>query len=98
MKRMSALLAMLVMGLTATSAQAIDLRNEDSRSYTVQVTSTAMTKDVELRTMSMSIIVCVGTCSFYVPGVGKVKAEGSDIVTIKNGRLERVPAPTVAQP
>jgi len=98
MKRFGALLAFVVMGFTTTPASAIDLRNEDSRTYTVQVTSTAMTKDVELDSMSMSIIVCVGQCSFYVPGVGKVRAEGSDVVRIRDGRIIRVPAPTVAQP
>lgn len=98
MKRFGALLAFLVIGLTTTTASAIDLRNEDSRGYTVQVTSTAMTKDVELNSMSMSIVVCVGQCSFYVPGVGKVNAEGSDVVRIKNGRLIRVPVPQVALP
>ena len=98
MKRLSVALALLLGTLATTSAQAIDLRNEDSRTYTVQVTSTAMTKDVEARSMSMSIIVCVGQCSFYVPGIGKVEAEGSDVVTIRNGRIVRVPAPQVAQP
>jgi len=98
MKRFGALLAFLVMGLSTTTASAIDLRNEDSRDYTVQITSTAMTKDVELNSRSMSIVVCVGECSFYVPGVGRVNAEGSDVVRIKNGRIVRVPAPQVAQP
>ncbi|TNF26287.1 MAG: hypothetical protein EP329_21530 [Deltaproteobacteria bacterium] len=92
------MLTVLVLGLTTTTASAIDLRNEDSRDYTVRVTSSAMTKNLELNSMSMSIIVCVGQCSFYVPGVGKVKATGADVVRIKNGRMTRVPVPQVALP
>lgn len=98
MKRMIAMLVVLALATVPTMASAIDLRNEDTRPYTVQVQSTSMTKDLEVRSMSMSIIVCVGQCTFYVPGVGRVSAEGSDIVTIKNGRLMRVPSPRVALP
>ena len=76
----------VILGTTA-SAMAIDLRNEDQRDYQVQVKSSAMTKDIALEGRSMSIIICVGECEFYVPGVGKIAARGSDTVTIRHGRL-----------
>lgn len=98
MKRLIATMVVLALAWVPTTASAIDLRNEDSRPYTVQVQSTSMTRDVEVKSMSMSIIVCVGQCTFYVPGIGRVTAAGSDVVSIKNGRLVRVPAPQVALP
>jgi len=83
--------------LGTSAASAIDLRNEDQIEYTVKVQSTAMLKDVFLPAYSMSIVICVGECQFYVPGVGKVSAKGSDVVTIKHGRLVKSDAPRVAQ-
>lgn len=68
-------------------AHAIDVRNEDQRSYSIQITSSTMTRDIELRAQSLSLVVCVGTCEFFVPGVGRTKAKGNDIVSIKNGRI-----------
>ena len=85
---MKALLCGLgMMATLATSAHAIDVRNEDERGYQLQITSSTMTRDLEVRSMSMSLIVCVGQCEFYVPGVGKATARGNDVVTIKNGRI-----------
>jgi hypothetical protein len=68
-------------------ANAIDLRNEDERGYQIQITSSSMKRDVELRALTLSLVVCVGECEFYVPGVGKAKARGNDVVLIKNGRI-----------
>lgn len=68
-------------------ARAIDVRNEDERGYQMQVTSSTMTRDMELRSMTLSLVVCVGECEFYVPGVGKTKARGNDVVLIRNGRI-----------
>lgn len=72
---------------TIKDAKAIDLRNEDERGYQIQITSTSMKRDVELRAMTLSLVVCVGECEFYVPGVGKTKARGNDVVLIRNGRI-----------
>lgn len=79
-----------VAGMMAASmgtANAIDLRNEDERGYQIQITSSSMKRDVELRALTLSLVVCVGECEFYVPGVGKTKARGNDVVLIKNGRI-----------
>ncbi|MFO0749082.1 MAG: hypothetical protein U1F43_25980 [Myxococcota bacterium] len=47
-----------------------------------------MTRDIELRGQTLSLVVCVGTCDFFVAGVGRTKAKGNDTVTIRNGRIE----------
>lgn len=70
------------------SAHAIDVRNEDQRSYQITITSSTMTRDIELRGQTLSLVVCVGTCDFFVPGVGRTTAKGNDSVTIRNGRIE----------
>ena len=81
------LLAFVSIAVTATPSRAIDVRNEDERSYTFTVTSPTMTRDITLNGLSLSIVVCVGECEFYVPGVGRTKARGNDTVAIRNGRL-----------
>jgi len=79
--------------LVSSGVHAIDVRNEDDRGYQVQVTSTAMTRDMEVRGTSLSIVICVGECDFYVPGVGRTKARGNDTVLIRNGRIVTQAAP-----
>ena len=69
------------------AAHAIDVRNEDERKYQVTITSSSMTRDIDLNGMTLSLVVCVGECEFYVPGVGRAKARGNDTVTIKNGKI-----------
>jgi hypothetical protein len=68
-------------------AKAIDLRNEDNSNYQIQITSSSMTRDIELRGLTLSLVVCVGECEFKVPGVGTAKARGNDVVLIRNGRI-----------
>jgi hypothetical protein len=51
------------------------------------VTSSAMSRDVNLRGLSLSLFVCVGTCEFKVAGVGSVKATGQEVITIRGGRF-----------
>ena len=81
------LLAIAATAVTAAPSRAIDVHNEDERSYTFTVTSPTMTRDITLHGLSLSIVVCVGECEFYVPGVGRTKARGNDTVAIRNGRL-----------
>ncbi|MCC6621081.1 MAG: hypothetical protein IT385_07485 [Deltaproteobacteria bacterium] len=73
--------------MVGSAAHAIDVRNEDERSYQLQITSTSMKRDLELRGGSLSLVVCVGECDFFVPGVGRTKARGNDTVLIRNGRI-----------
>jgi hypothetical protein len=69
------------------SAQAIDVVNEDTRGYQVTITSSSMTRDLKLDARTLSLVVCVGTCEFYVPGVGRATARGNDVITIRNGKF-----------
>lgn len=84
---MGGLAVVAAMAASMGTANAIDLRNEDERGYQIQITSSSMKRDVELRALTLSLVVCVGECEFYVPGVGKTKARGNDVVLIKNGRI-----------
>lgn len=73
------------------SAQAIDVVNEDTRGYQITITSSSMTRDLTLDARTLSLVVCVGTCEFYVPGVGRTTARGNDVVTIRDGKLVTSP-------
>ncbi|MCC6619699.1 MAG: hypothetical protein IT385_00500 [Deltaproteobacteria bacterium] len=79
----------MMMGLG--QARAIDLRNEDGRAHSVTVTSSSMSRELALGANTLSLVVCVGTCTFEVAGVGVVSARGSDVVTIKHGRVTSTP-------
>jgi len=97
MMRLFTVFGVVLAMVFGSTAFAIDIRNEDQIAYTVQVESSAMTRDIQLGARSMSIVICVGECTFHVPGVGRIAASGSDVVTIRNGRLERrTPPPRVA--
>jgi len=87
MRRMLCGLGMAAAMMVSSAAHAIDVRNEDDRSYSLQITSSTMKRDLELRGGSLSLVVCVGMCDFFVPGVGRTKARGNDTVLIRNGRI-----------
>ena len=93
MKRwLAGVLASVVVMLGLGSARAIDLRNEDETPYRVTVRSSAMSRDIELRGLTLSLVVCVGECTFEVPGLGSVRASRNDVVTIKDAKITAVPA------
>src|SRR5690242_13953020 len=86
--RMKAFLCGLVaVSALAGTSRAIDVRNEDERGYQMTITSSSMSRDIQLNSLTLSLVVCVGECEFYVPGVGRAKARGNDTVTIKNGKI-----------
>ena len=90
MKSLTRLAAVALASMTlfsAASASAVDVRNEDERAYPMTVTSSAMSRDVNLRGLTLSLFVCVGTCEFKVDGVGTVKATGQEVITIRGGRF-----------
>ncbi|MFO0748240.1 MAG: hypothetical protein U1F43_21650 [Myxococcota bacterium] len=91
MKLMKAMAVAMTMVGASGAAHAIDLRNEDETEHEVVVTSSSMTRDVAMRGLSLSLVVCVGECSFEVPGVGLVRARGNDVVTIRGGTITRTP-------
>ena len=86
-KLISSVAMLMAMAVGAGSAQAIDLRNEDEAPHAVKVISSSMTRDLALRGLTLSLIVCVGECTFEVEGIGSVRASRNDIVTIKDGRI-----------
>ena len=86
--------AMMALVQLGGASHAIDVRNEDERRYQVTITSSSMTRDIDLNALTLSLVVCVGECEFYVPGVGRAKARGNDTVTIRNGKLVHEPRPT----
>ena len=87
MRRMICGLGMAMAMMVSSAAHAIDVRNEDERPYQMQITSSSMKRDIELRGLTLSLVVCVGECDFFVPGVGRTKARGNDTVLIRNGRI-----------
>lgn len=87
MKALLKTMLVMVAMVTGGAANAIDLRNEGEVPYTVTVTSTAMSRDIESRPYTLNLIVCVGVCELDVAGVGKVQASKNDIVTIKDGKV-----------
>jgi len=98
MRKMAAALVAVVMGSVPGmgAAKAIDLRNEDGVPYTVKVTSSAMSRNIEVNALTLSFIVCVGECTFEVEGIGTVRASKNDVVTLTEGKLSVAPAPTTA--
>lgn len=78
---------MAAMATAGGVVHAIDFRNEDDKPYRVTVTSTAMTRDLDVKSLSLSLIVCVGQCTFEVPGVGRIQAAHDATVTIRDGHL-----------
>ncbi|MCA9518555.1 MAG: hypothetical protein KC635_26650 [Myxococcales bacterium] len=89
-------MAMTMAAATATTASAVDVRNEDATERVVTVTSSAMTTRVFLPPRSLAIVICVGTCKFRIEGQATaVEAGRSDVVTIQDGALSG-PAPAVA--
>ena len=73
------------------SAQAIDLVNEDGANHKVRITSSTMSREIDLKSMTLSLVVCVGECTFEVAGVGRVKASKNDVVIIRDGKVSIAP-------
>jgi len=98
MKMVAAALVAVAMGSVCGlgAAKAIDLRNEDGVAYAVKVTSSAMSRDIEVNALTLSFIVCVGECTFEVAGLGTVSASKNDVVTLAEGKLSVAPAATTA--
>ena len=87
----AAFLTVAMVGSMVGTAQAIDLRNEDEAPHAVKVTSSTMTRELDLSGLSLSLVVCVGEGTFEVEGIGTVTASKSDVVTIKDGKVTTTP-------
>jgi hypothetical protein len=80
--------ALVAVVFVVGTSHAIDVVNEDMRGYQITITSSAKKRDMQLEARTLSLVVCVGTCEFYVPGLGRAQARGNDTVTIRNGKLD----------
>ena len=88
---MKAMAAMMMLAMFGTSAKAIDLRNEDGVARAVKITSSAMTRDIEVQPLTLQFIVCVGECTFEIAGLGTVSASKDDVITIADGKVAVTP-------
>ncbi len=86
MKALAAMMMVAGLGF-GTSAKAIDLRNEDTVARAVKITSSAMTRDIQLSALTLQFIVCVGECTFEIEGLGTVRASKDDVITIADGKV-----------
>ncbi len=90
MRRLAPLIfALLFLVVAAAPSHAVELRNHDKRAYNVVVKSKRATKRIRMPAHSASLVVCVGTCVFRVPGVGRMRASGNDVVTIQKKKLTK---------
>ena len=80
-------LAVATLGL-ATTAAAVDLKNEDSKKYDVKVEEGAATTSTSIEGNTTKVSIC-SECRITVVGVGTVEASGSDVLVIRNGELSR---------
>lgn len=94
MKAFGAMVVAVLLGSTfAGAANAVELRNYDSRNHTVKITSPSWKRDVEFRAGTLSLVICVDKCKFEVVGVGTVTATRDDIVTIEEGKVTATKVP-----
>lgn len=71
----------------ASPAKAVDLKNEDSRSYIVGIHERSFTTWTSVSGGTTLYNICP-ECRVEVVGLGKVYASGEDIVVIKDGALD----------
>ena len=95
-------LAIILFLLPDTIAAAVDLRNEDDKRYTVKFTQNEQKSETVIDPHSTRRDLFAGEADIEVVGVGTIKAAGTQIVIIKDGKLTRrnrgdEPAP-VTQP
>jgi hypothetical protein len=80
-------IAALIFAISGVGAFAVDLRNEDSQSYTVRVHDVGTTHTSIGSSTTMASI--CSSCEIEVEGVGSLKASGSETVVIKDGQLSK---------
>ncbi|TAL31521.1 MAG: hypothetical protein EPN93_17150 [Spirochaetes bacterium] len=85
MKRLA--MAALILTLAGVSAWAVDLKNEDSQTYTVRIHETGTTHTSIGSSTTMASI--CSSCEIEVEGVGSVRASGGETVVIKDGALSK---------
>ncbi|HAA28199.1 MAG TPA: hypothetical protein DCE56_11645 [Cyanobacteria bacterium UBA8553] len=86
-KQMKQLLMTLgIILLSAASALAVDLENKDGQTYQVKITENGTTREVSIETGAKLSNIC-SNCQIDINGIGSINAQGTDVVTIENGKL-----------
>jgi len=70
------------------SGYAVDLKNDDGTKYEVKIHSGATTTSTSIEGNTTQLNVC-SECEIEVVGVGSIKAQGSEVVFIKEGKLSK---------
>lgn len=82
------ILATMAIATVCFGANAVDLKNEDSSKYEVKIHSGASTTSTSIEGNTTQSNVC-SECEIEVVGVGTIKASGSEVVVIKDGKLTK---------
>ena len=72
--------------LVCGAVAAVDLKNEDSRSYNIKVKEGPATTSSSIDGNTTRLTIC-SDCSIQVEGVGSIEASGDEVVVIKDGKL-----------
>jgi hypothetical protein len=81
--------AIIFFAIRAGTASAVDLQNDDDKRYTVKFTQNERKSETVLEPKSTRRDLFSGEADIEVVGVGNIKASGTQIVIIKNGKLTR---------
>ena len=84
--RRGAMLAVLAVSVSGAAA-AVDLKNEDSKTYKVGVHERSFTTWTSVSGGTTLYGVCP-ECRIEVVGLGTVRASGADVVVIRDGALD----------
>jgi hypothetical protein len=75
--------------LLGLNVYAVDLRNEDTDLYRINISrSDASTAKTSIDGSSTQANVC-SDCEIEVVGVGKIQVKGSEVAVIKDGKLSK---------
>ncbi len=75
-----------VLLLAAGGAMAVDLKNEDSRSYDVKIHDGPAVTSTSIDGNTTRVSIC-SDCTLEVVGAGSIQAAGDQVVLIKDGAL-----------
>jgi hypothetical protein len=74
--------------LVATPLFAVDLSNEDSVTYNIQVEESSTVTNASISPNTTVNGIC-SSCTIHVEGVGRIAASGSDRVVIRGGQISK---------
>lgn len=77
---------LVILGLCAAPIFAVDLQNEDSKSYNIEIQESSTTTNSSINGGSTQVSVC-SSCTIKVVGGGSATASGSATIVIKDGQI-----------